>query len=178
MCPDKEKCLETYADADFSGNWSRENANKDSMTVKSRAGVLITFANCPVLWVSNLQTIISLSATDADYVALSQSLRETITIIKLLKKLNILEYSTYSSTPTVYYKAFEDNSGALELANTPKMHPRTKHINLAYHHLRDYVRRREIIIHPIGTSEHLADTFTKPISQNPFCKFRKAIMGW
>lgn len=112
------------------------------------------------------------------YVALSQSLRETITIIKLLKKLNILEYSTYSSTPTVYYKAFEDNSGALELANTPKMHPRTKHINLAYHHLRDYVRRREIIIHPIGTSEHLADTFTKPISQNPFCKFRKAIMGW
>ena len=123
------------------------------MTAKSRIGVLITLANCPEIWVSNLHTLISLSTTEAEYVALSQSLRKTIPIIELLKELNNSGYFTYSSTPTVYCKAFEDNSGVLELANTPKMRPRTKHVNLVYHHFRYYIRRREIIIHPIGKTE-------------------------
>ena len=50
--------------------------------------------------------------------------------------------------PTVFYKAFEDNSGAIELVRTSKMRPRTKHINLVYHNFREYVRHRNIIIHP------------------------------
>jgi len=35
-------------------------------------------------------------------------------------------------TPTMHCRAFEDNSGALEMAKNPKYHPRTKHIHVGY----------------------------------------------
>ena len=72
--------------------------------------------------------------------------------------------STYSETPTVFCKAFKDNSGAIELARTPKS-PSTKHINLVYHRFREYVRRREIFIRPISTKEQVVDIFTKSLAQ-------------
>ena len=90
ICPDKEKCLDIHADTDFSGNWSRENTDEDSLTTKSITRVLITFANCPVLYMTKLQTLIVLSTTEVEYVVLSQFLRETIPIIELLKELNKL----------------------------------------------------------------------------------------
>jgi hypothetical protein len=58
-------------DADFAGTWSASTADKTS-SVKSRTGYVITFASCPVLWCSKLQTEISLSTTEAEYIALSQ----------------------------------------------------------------------------------------------------------
>ena len=86
--------------------------------------------------------------------------------------------TTVSSVPNEYSKAFEDNSGALELAKTPKKRPRTKHINLVYHHFREHVRKRSIKLFPIDTTNQLADIFTKPLPRDLFVKFRKQIMGW
>jgi hypothetical protein len=36
-------------------------------------------------------------------------------------------------------------------------------LNVKLHHFRDYVTRKEITIHPIGTSDQLADYLTKPV---------------
>jgi hypothetical protein len=52
-------------------------------------------------------------------------------LIKEMKEHNIPVICT---KPYVYCKVFEDNSGALELAGLPKRCPRTKHINVCYHH--------------------------------------------
>ena len=92
-----------------------------------------------------------------------------------MKENNI---SSVSSVPNVNYKAFEDNFGALELAKCLRMRPRTKHINLVYHHFREYVRTRVIQLFPITTLNQLVDIFTKPLPREPFLKFRKTIMGW
>ena len=73
-------------------------------------------------------------------------------------------------------KAFEDNSGALELARTPKLRPRTKHINIKYHHFRDHVRSGKIKIYPVKSEDQLADVLTKPLPQNLFLRFRKLIL--
>ena len=82
-----------------------------------------------MFWVSKLQTKVALSSTEAEYIALSQSLRDMIPVMELLKELKKKGFSIYSACPTVYCKAFEDNSGAMELTRIPKMCPRTKHIN-------------------------------------------------
>ena len=58
------------------------------------------------------------------------------------------------------------------------MRPLTKHINLVYHHFREYVRKRIIQLFPISTVDQLADIYTKPLAKNLFIKFRKQIMGW
>jgi len=50
-----------------------------------RAGYLITYAGCPVLWASKLQTKIALSSTKSKYIALSKALQE---ITPLITKIN------------------------------------------------------------------------------------------
>jgi hypothetical protein len=47
--------------------------------------------------------------------------------MQLVKDMNEKDITTYSGVPKVYCKAFEDNSGALEITRTHKMRPRTKH---------------------------------------------------
>ena len=73
---------------------------------------------------------------------------------------------------------FEDNSGALELVRLPKMQPRTKHINVKFHHFREYVTNSIISIHAVTTQQQLADIFTKPLGVELLTRFRKAILGW
>ena len=83
--PDVSKGLECYVDADFAGGWSQaDSENADN--VLSRTGYVIMYADCPILWVSRLQTEIALSTAEAEYIALSQSLRDVIPLITLLKK--------------------------------------------------------------------------------------------
>jgi hypothetical protein len=176
--PKHDKSFEVYADADFAGNWNKITAHKDPSTAKSRSGYVILFADCPIIWSSKLQTQIALSTTEAEYIALSQSLRETIPLMQLLEEFKGRGYPVVSTKPRVHCKAFEDNSGALELARLPKMRPRTKHINVVYHHFRDFVRKGLIEICPIKTTEQIGDILTKPLSQNSFLYLRKKLLHW
>jgi hypothetical protein len=138
--PRHDQSFEVYADADFAGNWHKITAPTDPSTAKSRSGYVILFAGCPIIWSSKLQTQIALSTTEAEYIALSQSLRDTIPLMQLLHEFKNKGFNVVSVVPRVHCKAFEDNSGALELARLPKLRPRTKHNNIVYHHFRDYVR--------------------------------------
>ena len=176
--PKKDESLRVYADADFAGNWFPPTAPVDPSTAKSRSGYVILFAGCPLIWASKLQTFIALSTTEAEYMSLSQSLRDTIPVMSLLEELKKRGFSTYSSTPYVYCKAFEDNSGALELARAPKLQPRTKHINQVFHHFREHVCQGLIHIYPVSTDDQLADMLTKPLPQNVFVLHRNRLMKW
>ena len=48
------------------------------------------------------------------------------------------------------------------------MRPRTKEINVIYHHFREYVRLGMIEIYPIFTNDQVANMFTKPLNHNTF----------
>jgi hypothetical protein len=80
--------------------------------------------------------------------------------------------------PVVRCKAFEDNSGALELAQLPKMRPRTRHINVKYHHFREAVAKGQIKGQHVCTHEQLGDALTKNLPQDLFTTLRKKYMGW
>ncbi len=69
-------------------------------------------------------------------------------------------------------KVFEDNSGALELARLSKLRPRTKHINVWYHHFCEHVPKGLIKIFPIDTKDQIADALTKALAQNDFQRHR------
>ena len=107
-----------------------------------------------------------------------KSLREVIPVINLIKELKERNIFTISSVPTVFCKTFEDNSGALELAKSLKMRPKTKHLNLVYHHFCEHVRTRIIQLFPISMNFQLADIYTKPLPKELFIILRKSIMGW
>jgi histone deacetylase 1/2 len=172
----KEQALECYADASFGGDWNRATAAHDASTAKSRTGYLITYCGCPIIWASKLQTEIALSTTEAEYIALSQALREVIPLMEQIREARTFGFDFPYAPARVHCKAFEDNSGALEMAVTPKIRPRTKYINCKYHHFRSHVGKT-ITIHKIDTKDQIADGLTKPLEAVSFFKFRSAVMG-
>jgi transposase InsO family protein len=174
-CDDKD--MEIYVDADFAGNWDA-NETWDRDTARSRHGYIISYAGCPIIWKSQLQTEIALSSTESEYTGLSYALRDGIPMMELLKEMKRMKFPIRSTTPQVHCKVFEDNSGALEIATTHKFRPRTKHLNVKLHHFRDYVTRKEVSIHPISTTQQLADYLTKPVNILILNKLRRTVMGW
>ena len=176
--PNEQKFFECWVDADFSGNRRQKDAHNDPMTAKSRSGWVIRFAGAPITWASKIQTITALSTTEAEYIALSTSLREVIPLMGILKEATEHGVRINNLPPRIHCTVFEDNSGALELARLPEMRPRTKHINQSYHHFREHVERQEIQVQATLTEEQIADILTKPLPENPFCRHRRSIMGW
>jgi hypothetical protein len=74
---------------------------------------------------------------------------------------------------------FEDNNGALSLATSPKISPRTKHIAVKYHHFRSKIGAdKGILIQRIDTNDQKADIFTKGLGVIQFIQIRKLLMGW
>jgi hypothetical protein len=178
ICTPNDESFMCYCDADFCGLWNKDIAETDASTARSRTGYVIKFAGCPVVWASKLQTEIALSSTESEYVALSQSLRDVIPLMNLVKELKKAGFSFPVGNPKLHCKVFEDNSGALEMARIPKMRPRTRHMNIKYHHFRNAVMSGSISIHAIGTNDQMADIFTKPLRLDLFLKHRLNIMGW
>jgi len=170
--------FDVYVDADFAGNWNRHDASVEGYTARSRHGYIIMYSGCPITWASRLQTEVALSSTESEFIGLSQALRTTIPLMELIKDLKAHGFNTASHTPKVHCRVFEDNSGAIEIAKVPKMRPRTKHINIKYHHFRDYVERGEVTVHPIDTKDQPADMLTKPLNEQTLSRHRRYIMGW
>ncbi len=58
------------------------------------------------------------------------------------------------------------------------MRPRTKHLNIKYHHFREEVKKGTISIYHVSTEEQIADIFTKALGESLFMKLRERMMGW
>ncbi len=91
--------------------------------------------------------------------------------MNLLQGLREQNFQVICTEPHVYCKVFEDNSGALELARLSKLHPRTKHINVCYHHFCEHVRK------PIDTKDQIADALTKALAPNDFQHHHRYMCG-
>jgi len=70
--------MECWVDASHASEWNNKTLSSDPSTARSRMGYIITDAGCPMHWSSKIQTEIALSTTEAEYMALSQALREVL----------------------------------------------------------------------------------------------------
>jgi hypothetical protein len=80
--------------------------------------------------------------------------------------------------PKLHCKVFEDNAGAIKIADVLKMRPRAKYFNIKYHHFREEVRKGTVSIYHTRTEDQVADIFTKPLPEATFTKFKEWMMGW
>ena len=97
--------------------------------------------------------------------------------MELMDELKDRGYDLTSTDPIVYCKAFKDNYVALEILRLPKVRPRTKAINVIYHHFQEYVRLGMINIYPISTHYQVSDIFTKPLTRNNFVNHCVKVCG-
>ena len=176
--PTEDLTLDCYVDADFAGLYGVED-DQDPVCVKSRTGYCLTLGGCPLIWVSKLQTEIALSTTEAEYIALSQSLRDLIPMRRLLQTASEGLNLTVRPTAKLYSTVFEDNNGALAIAQSPRMSPRTKHIAIKYHHFRNSIgESKGIVLEKIDTTKQKADILTKGLPSDTHVSIRKLMMGW
>ena len=177
--PSKDMKIDCFVDADFAGLWGAESPH-DSKSVKSRTGYVINLAECPVIWVSKLQSDIALSTMEAEYNALSMAMKDLLPLQRLVHTVagavsldvqNLIEMKT-----TVW----EDNSGALTLANLEpgRMTPRSKHYGVKYHWFRSHLKPNNIQVVKVDTKDQQADILTKGLRTQRFEENRKQLLGW
>ena len=136
------------------------------------------YMGCPILWKSSMQSLIALSTTKAEYIALSTALREVINVIHLLQELQEFKFYVHSNRPTIQCRTFEDNMSCIKLATDHRNRPRTKHLAIRLHHFCSHVINKTISIEHISTKNQTADLFTKPLPKPSFTILSSKVMGW
>jgi hypothetical protein len=175
--PDKAKGFECYVDANFCGDWDQAIAPEDPDTAKSRHGFTLKLYGMPLYWSSKLQTVMAFSTAESEYIGLSAATRYTLGTIYLMEEIN-QKYCEIDTVPVFKCKIFEDNTAAVEMARVPKMRPRTRHINVAYHHFRSALARGILDVKHISTELMQADILTKAVDATLLERHRMAIQGW
>lgn len=110
----------------------------------------------------------SLSTTEAEYIALTHGVKEAIWLNRMLRELNAIE-------DCIPVPIFVDNQSAIKLCKNAEYHKRSKHIDIRFHFVRDVVNRREIELNYVPTDAQLADIFTKPLCKQKFCDMREKL---
>jgi hypothetical protein len=107
--------IDCYMDADFAGLWPYED-KQDPSCMRSRTGFVICISDCPVIWTSKLQTEIATSTMENEYIALIIALRHLLPFKRLFLAVSHGIGLDKSKTTTFKTTVWEDNLGALTLA--------------------------------------------------------------
>jgi hypothetical protein len=174
--------LKLYVDADFAGLYKRE-PDTDPNSARSRTGYILILGGFPLIWKSHLQTEISLSTLEAEYSALSSSMRALIPIRELLFELVDTLKVSQTLITSITCSVFEDNQGAFLLGTNHRITNRTKYFLVKYHHFWVYIdmedtNKRKIFLFKIGTDNQRADFLTKGLFRVLFQNNRFAVLGF
>ncbi|KAJ9557295.1 hypothetical protein OSB04_011909 [Centaurea solstitialis] len=142
--------LTAYSDSDFAGS---------KIDRKSTTGGCHLLGGKLVSWTSKKQNSVSTSTAEAEYVAAGICCAQVLWLRNQLQ-----DYDIQLSKIPIYC----DNTSAIAIANNPVLHPKTKHIEVRYHFIRDHVMNGDIELHFVPTEYQLADLFTKPLDVTRF----------
>ena len=146
-----------YSEADFA-------ADVDSR--RSTTGYASIYNGAAISWVSKIQPTVAASTTEAEYVAGAMAAKEAIWLRRLLGALT-------GTTKAVQMKC--DNQGALALMHNAVSSPRTEHIDISHHFIREKVAEKQIIMEHVPTGKMTADALTKPLAVPAFTTGIKAM---
>ena len=135
--------LIAYSDADYADKLSDR---------RSVSGTVITFGGATVSWASSTQRCVTLSTAEAEYVALDEGVKEALFTGVALSFI-CPELSGSCA------RVFEDNQGAIALAENPFSSARRKHIDAWFHFVRELLRAKKIDVQFVASEKQHADTF-------------------
>ena len=128
----------------------------DPITRRSHAG-FVTFCNHGLVsWRSKLQSIVTLSSAEAEYVALADFICEVKYLRELARGLGFGQ-----TEPTLIY---EDNRAAILTAEVEcSAGGRLRHVDIKYRFTTEAIRNGEVRIRYIPTNLQFADIMTKAL---------------
>ena len=148
--------------------------------MKSCTGFVITFADVPILWKSQLQTETALSTMEAEIIALSACCRDLFPIIDMVESVTRQVNLPIGET-TMKLSVHEDNIGAFVLVKTlpQQFTPRSEYYDIKTIWFCEEIQHKCCVqLLKIDTVEQYGDIFTKGLVQVTFEYLRKKIIGW
>ncbi|PHU26198.1 Retrovirus-related Pol polyprotein from transposon TNT 1-94 [Capsicum chinense] len=142
-----------YVDSDFTGDRDKR---------RSLTGYVFTIGGCTISWKATLQTTVTLSTIETEYMAIIEAFKEAIWLKGLFGELSKdLQITT----------VFCHSQSAIFLTKDQMFHERTKHIYVRYHFMREIIARGDIVVSKISTHDNSADMMTKTLPSAKFEHF-------
>ena len=118
-----------------------------------------------ISWASKLQPFVTLSTTEAEYIAAVSAGQEIMWLRNLFT-----EFGYSFDAPSSLWM---DNQSALSVAQNPEHHGRMKLLDLQFFWLQDKVQEGVLAIKYIPTGDMVADMLTKAFPQAKVDKLRR-----
>lgn len=150
--------LAGFSDSDYAG---------DKNIRRLTTGYLFELTQRPITWGSKRHSTISLSTTEAEFIAASKATREAIWLRKLLSDIG---HPCKMPSPL-----YADSQSAIRLTKNPEFHQLTKHINVQHHFIKEKYESGEIDLDYIRSKDQKTDLLTKLIAYDHFQKLRQNI---
>ena len=157
---DNPNVLWGWVDADWAG---------DTDTRRSHTGYILMMNGGPISWKSRRQDNVSLSTSEAEFVAASQAGQETIYLRETLT-----DFGFSQTKATLIY---EDNLACIALSENPVRRKISRHIDIRKYYVRELVLAGFLKLEPLRTHRMLADALTKSLPSPAFVGHRQTMTG-
>lgn len=145
-CNDSD--IKIWSDAD----WASDTDDRHSFT-----GTVVALGRNIVDWRASKQKCLAMSTMEAEYVALSNAVKDASWLKMFIKEL---ELDQWISTP---YKLFCDNRAAIDFAKNRMERSKTKHIDIAFHNVRERIDDGVLDLSYVPSTSNVADILTKSL---------------
>jgi hypothetical protein len=152
--------LECFSDSDYTG---------DPDSRRSVSGFILYVRGVPISWRSNGQRSVTLSSTEAEWVAFSDAVKEIMFVMQLLESLKL--------SVAIPIVVRVDNIGAKFMAENVTTTSRTKHVDIRYKFVNEYVEDGIIKIIFVRSQNNTSDIMTKNLGGDLYTKHAGGLVG-
>ena len=132
----------------------------DSTHRKSVTGIAIKIAGGAIFYKTNFQSTVALSSTEAEFIAACEAAKVILYLRSILDDVN----KRQDIATTLY----EDNQGALLMANSGQPTKRTRHMDTKHFALQQWVDQDLLSLKRINTADNESDLMTKNLGRSLF----------
>ena len=156
-CSDKLVC---FVDAAYAN---------DKPKRRSTTGFAFTYSGGAIVYRSKAQSITALSSTEAELVAAVTAAKTARFVRAVLSELGFPQ-----NEPTPIY---EDNKPTIDIVNSKKPTQRSRHIDIRFFAIQDWLDNKDISMHHISGVINPADDLTKPLGWVLHSRHARYMMG-
>ncbi len=135
-----------------------------------------------VFWMSWKQKFVVTLIIKTEYMILLICIKKNLWINQVLKNMNLTKYLSISYSHVDILEKIthqfvsltqlkRDNQASFMLIKNAHIHERSKHIDIAYHHIQDLHKKNQISMNFVSSQDMIADELIKSLSQQNFKRF-------